>query len=120
MVVDNIAEEAGKYPGEGDSALEVCDVPTGGGRCAATTACSDSGANRTTCDEARGMSIRLKNPTWVEYEAILGESNRECLDFMGKRRPIHPVEGPSGIRTDQIVGGKTIAATGMLPSSSLI
>ncbi len=59
VVVDDVSGEVGKDRGEGDSAIQVRDVPTGGGRRPATTVRSDFGADRTACDATRGVSIRL-------------------------------------------------------------
>ncbi len=45
-----LREKLSKDRCEGDVALKVCILSTGGGRRAATTIRSDSGADRTTCD----------------------------------------------------------------------
>jgi hypothetical protein len=55
---------------EGDSTLDVRNVPTDEGRRPATTIRSDSGADRTVCDSTRGVS------TWLRSDK---ETNRICL-----------------------------------------
>ena len=87
VVVDNTAGEAGKDRGEGDSALKLRDVPTGGGCRPTTTVRSDFGADRTACDAARGMSIRLRSPVGQKYEAVLGGSDGECMACWQKITP---------------------------------
>ena len=84
LVIDYPAGEAGKDRGEGDSALEVRDVPTGGGRRAATTVRSDSGADRTTCDSTRGVSIRLRNPLGQNTKRFLARATGNAWPSGGK------------------------------------
>jgi hypothetical protein len=91
---DDASGKVGKDRGEGDSSLEVRDVPTGGGRRAATTVCSDSGADRTACEHVRPV----KNRRWARYEAVLGESEEECMAFGRETTPERTQWGASGIR----------------------
>ena len=101
MVVDDASGEVGKDRCEGDSTLEVRDVPTGGGRRAATTARSDPGADRTTGDATRGVSIRLRSPVGQKYEEVFGESDGECMASGQKTTP-KPICGGGGWHQDAL------------------
>ena len=98
VVVDDASGEVGKDRGEGDSALEVRDVPTGGGRRAATTVRSDSGADRTACDSTRGVSIRLRSPVGQNTKRFLARATGNAWPSGGKPRPNQLCGGASSIR----------------------
>ena len=87
MVIDDAAGEVDKDRCEGNSALEVRDLPVGGSRCAATTVRSDSGADRTACDAARGVCIRLRSPVGQKYKEVFGESDGEYTAFGRQTTP---------------------------------
>ena len=110
MVVDDAAGEVGKDRGEGDSALEVRDVPTGGGRRAATTVRSDSGADQTACDSFAGVSIRLEAPVgriqsgcWRERKGMHGlrAENDNRPNFAEGASSIGTAWGPGCRRENQ-------------------
>ena len=84
---DDASGKVGKDRGEGDSSLEVRDVPTGGGRRPATTVRSDSGADQTACDATRAMPIRLKNSVWQNTKWFLARAMANARLSRGKRRP---------------------------------
>ena len=86
VVVDDASGEVGKDRGEGDPALEVRDVPTGGGRRAATTVRSNFGADQTACDATR-YAHPVKKLSLAEYEVVLGESDGECTAFGRETTP---------------------------------
>ncbi len=56
----------------------------------ATTVCSDSGADRKTCDSARGVSVRLGSAVGRKYEEVFGESDGECTVFGRETTPKLP------------------------------
>jgi len=86
---DDAAGEVGKDRGESDSALEVRDVPTGGGRRPATTVCSDFGADRTACDAARAVPIRLRSSVGKNTKRFLARATGNAWSLAGKRRQKH-------------------------------
>ena len=47
----------------------------------------EAGVDRTACDAARGMSIRLRSPVGQKYEAVFGESDGECMACWQKTAP---------------------------------
>ncbi len=87
MVVDDASGKADQDRSQSNAALEVRVLSTGGSRRAATTVRSDFGADRTACDAARGMSIRLRSPVGQKYEAVFGESDGECMACGQKTTP---------------------------------
>ena len=87
MVVDDASGKADQDRSQSNAALEVRVLSTGGSRRAATTVRSDFGADRTACDAARGMSIRLRSPVGQKYEAVFGESDGECMACWQKTAP---------------------------------
>jgi hypothetical protein len=61
--------------------LEVRDVPTGGGRRAATTVRSDFGSDRTDHDTTLRMSIRLEIPLGRDTKEYFGREQRTDSGF---------------------------------------
>ena len=86
VVVDDASGEVRKDRCEGDAALEVCVLSTGGGRPPTTTVRSDPGADRTTCYATCSVSIRLRSPVGNKEE-VFGESNGECMAFGQQTTP---------------------------------
>jgi hypothetical protein len=64
-----------------------------------TTLRSDPGADRTTGDATRGVSIRLRCPVGQKYEVVFGERDGECMVREQKTTPKPVSQGASGIRT---------------------
>ena len=98
VVVDDTSGEVGKDRGEGDSPLEVRDLPTGGGRRAATPVCSDFGADRTACDATRAVPIWLRSPVWAE---VRSGSWRE-------RGGMHGIRAANDARTNSTEGASDV------------
>ena len=96
MAVDAASRAVGIDWCEGYSAVQVRDVPTGGGCRAVTTARNDPGGDWTTGDSPGGMSIRLRSPVGQKFEAVLGESGEECMALGRKLCPKQFYGGGAG------------------------